>query len=237
MEDKKQKKKQTLTISSKKTISPLQFTKNNQKKSFIIEKTVSRKKNDRKFSGRNITTNKPFSETSKDPIQNRKFFSRDNNLNKNVEIRKKAEESAKKRFRNPIKEEATHSKKSTLTKGKISSSKREYKLTVSKALNDDLMEGKGRSLASVKRTRLKGKQNQNLNTENIEGNKVVHEVNIPDQITIKELSNRMAMQTSMIIKHLMPSILPNSIRKISVIKINKILFIHHSNILENLFFN
>ena len=203
MEEKKQKKKQTLTISSKKTISPLQFTKNNQKKSFIIEKTISRKKNDRKFSSRNVTSNKPSSETSKEPNQGRKFFSRDAALNKNVEIRKKAEESAKKRFRNPTKEESIHSKKNALTKGKNSSSKREYKLTVSQAQNDDLMEGKGRSLASVKRTRLKEKQSQNLDTSNTEEKKVVHEVNIPDQITIKELSNRMAMQTSMIIKHLM----------------------------------
>ena len=203
MVEKKQTKKQTLTISSNKTISPLQFKQNNQKKSFIIEKTISRKRNDRKFSSRNVTFNKPFSTTPKEPNQSRKIFSRDATLNKNVEIRKKAEESAKKRFRNPTKEDGIHSKKSITTKGKNTSSKREYKLTVSKALNDDILEGKGRSLASVKRTRLKEKQNQNLGTENQEEKKVVHQVNIPDQITIKELSNRMSMQTSKIIKHLM----------------------------------
>ena len=146
MEEKKQKKKQTLTISSKKTISPLQFTKNNQKKSFIIENKISRKKNDRKFSSKNVMSNKPSSETSKEPNQGRNFFSRDAALNKNVEIRKKAEESAKKRFRNPTKEESIHSKKNALTKGKNSSSKREYKLRVPQAQNDDLMEGKGGSL-------------------------------------------------------------------------------------------
>ena len=118
MEEKKQKKKQTLTISSKKTIRPLQFTKNNQKKSFIIEKKISRKKNDRKFSSKNVMSNKPSSETSKEPNQGRNFFSRDAALNKNVEIRKKAEESAKKRFRNPTKEESMHSKKKSFNKRK-----------------------------------------------------------------------------------------------------------------------
>ena len=33
--------------------------------------------------------------------------------------------------------------------------------------------------------------------------KIVHEVNIPDKISIQELSNRMAMQASSIIKHLL----------------------------------
>ena len=65
------------------------------------------------------------------------------------------------------------------------------------------MDGKERSLASVKRARLKEKKNQILDKANIETKKVVHEVKIPDKITIKELSNRMAMQGSGVIKHLL----------------------------------
>ncbi len=65
------------------------------------------------------------------------------------------------------------------------------------------MDGKERSLASVRRARLKEKKNQETDTSKIEPKKVVREVNIPDKITIKELSNRMATQGSLIIKHLL----------------------------------
>ena len=64
------------------------------------------------------------------------------------------------------------------------------------------MEGKERSLASVRRARLKEKKNQDFDNKTIETKKVIHEVNIPNKITIQELSNRMAMQASSIIKHL-----------------------------------
>ena len=65
------------------------------------------------------------------------------------------------------------------------------------------MDGRERSLASVKRARLKEKKNQDLEKTKVEIKKVVHEVNIPDKISIQELSNRMAMQASGIIKHLL----------------------------------
>ena len=64
------------------------------------------------------------------------------------------------------------------------------------------MDGRERSLASVRRARLKEKKNQDLEKTKIENKKIVHEVNIPNKITIQELSNRMAMQASIIIKHL-----------------------------------
>jgi translation initiation factor IF-2 len=56
-------------------------------------------------------------------------------------------------------------------------------------------------LASVKRARLKEKKNQNSEKNTLEIKKVVSEVNIPDKISIQELSNRMAIQASGIIKH------------------------------------
>ena len=65
------------------------------------------------------------------------------------------------------------------------------------------MEGRERSLASVRRARLKEKKNQDTENKKIETKKIVHEVNIPNKITIQELSNRMAMQASGIIKHLL----------------------------------
>jgi len=65
------------------------------------------------------------------------------------------------------------------------------------------LDGRERSLASVRRARLKEKKNQDSEKAKIETKKIVHEVNIPGKITIQELSNRMAMQASNIIKHLL----------------------------------
>ena len=94
-------------------------------------------------------------------------------------------------------------KKSGLGKEKSFTSKREQKITLSKALDDEILDGRERSLASVRRARLKEKKNQDSEKTKIETKKIVHEVNIPDKITIQELSNRMALQASDIIKHLL----------------------------------
>ena len=75
-------------------------------------------------------------------------------------------------------------------------------MTVSRALNVEEIEIKQRSLASVKRARLKEKKNKPENEEKKEFKKVVKEVKIPEQITIQELSNRMAEKSSEIIKFL-----------------------------------
>ena len=201
MEEKKIKK--TLTISSKKPISVPEFQKNSQKKSFIIEKATSRNKNDRRFVSRNDSSNKPSSGYKKEAFRPSKFSSGSPSPSKSVEIRKKAEENAKKRFKSFGKPVETHAKKNSLIKSKSSISKREVKLTISKALDEEALEGKGRSLASVRRARLKEKHSQSTENIKTENQKIVHEVNIPSKITIKELSNRMAMQASAIIKHLM----------------------------------
>ena len=130
------------------------------------------------------------------------FILKKSPINRNVEIRKIAEERATKRFKN-LKEDILVSKKGSSGKNKGSSSRREHKLTVAKALDDNAMEGRERSLASVRRARLKEKKNQDTENKKIETKKIVHEVNIPNKITIQELSNRMAMQASGIIKHLL----------------------------------
>ncbi|MBD1172044.1 translation initiation factor IF-2 [Pelagibacterales bacterium SAG-MED05] len=80
--------------------------------------------------------------------------------------------------------------------------KRDFKLTVSRALNVEEIEIKQRSLASVKRARLKEKKNKPENEEKKEFKKVIRDVKIPEQITIQELSNRMAEKSSDIIKFL-----------------------------------
>ena len=74
-------------------------------------------------------------------------------------------------------------------------------MTVSRALNVEEIEIKQRSLASVKRARLKEKKRPE-GEEKKEFKKVIKEVKIPEQITIQELSNRMAEKSSDIIKFL-----------------------------------
>ena len=75
-------------------------------------------------------------------------------------------------------------------------------MTVSRALNVEEIEIKQRSLASVKRARLKEKKNSSNIEEKKEFKKVLRNVKIPEQITIQELSNRMAEKSSDIIKFL-----------------------------------
>tara|TARA_A100000164_G_scaffold234269_1_gene208021 strand:+ start:1726 stop:3909 length:2184 start_codon:yes stop_codon:yes gene_type:complete len=112
--------------------------------------------------------------------------------------RKFIEEQATKDF---IKKENRPTGKSKL-KLKSPIDKRDFKLTVSRALNVEEIEIKQRSLASVKRARLKDKKNKPEGEERKEFKKVIRDVNIPEQISIQELSNRMAEKSSDIIKFL-----------------------------------
>ena len=192
MEEKKKKKKLTLSSSSKKTHSTLNYGQSRGKTSVVIEKKPPRRWGERKFQPRD-NFNKP-----KPPIKS--VPNRQNN-DKKFDIRKMAEERATRRFKN-VKEDANQSKKGNLGKEKGFLPKREKKLTISKALDEEALDGRERSLSSVKRARLKAK-NQDSSKTSIETKKIVHEVNIPDKISIQELSNRMAMQASAIIKHLL----------------------------------
>ena len=176
------KKKRTLTISSdlKKKIDT-QSISTSGKKSFSVDKKKSFKQN------------KPFNRPNKQGSQGLK-----QETNKKNFARKFIEQQATKDF---IKKENKPSGKSKL-KLKNPVDKRDFKLTVSRALNVEEIEIKQRSLASVKRARLKEKKNKPENDEKREFKKVVKEVKIPEQITIQELSNRMAEKSNDIIKFL-----------------------------------
>ena len=176
-------KKKTLTISSdlKKKIDTTSISTSG-KKSFSVEKKKPFK------------SNKSFNKQSLSPGAN---INQD--IKKKNFARKFIEQQATKDF---IKKDNKPAGKSKLRlKGPVD--KRDFKLTVSRALNVEEIEIKQRSLASVKRARLKEKKNQDSKNKTIETKKVVHEVNIPNKITIQELSNRMAMQANGIIKHLL----------------------------------
>ena len=172
-------KKKTLTITSnlKKKIDTSSITSSG-KKSFSVEKKKPFKPN--KSFNKSITT--PNINTD---IKKKNF------------ARKFIEQQATKDF---IKKDNKPAGKSKLKlKGPVD--KRDFKLTVSRALNVEEIEIKQRSLASVKRARLKEKKKPD-GEEKKEFKKVIREVKIPEQITIQELSNRMAEKSSDIIKFL-----------------------------------
>jgi translation initiation factor IF-2 len=176
-------KKKTLTISStlKKKIDTSSITSSG-KKSFSVEKKKSFKHN--KNSNRQNLSVNPLNKEA--------------NIKKKSFTRKFIEQQATKDF---IKKENKPAGKSKL-KLKTPLDKRDFKLTVSRALNVEEIEIKQRSLASVKRARLKEKKNKPEGDEKKEFKKVIREVKIPQQITIQELSNRMAEKSSEIIKFL-----------------------------------
>ncbi|MDC3082588.1 translation initiation factor IF-2 N-terminal domain-containing protein, partial [Candidatus Pelagibacter sp.] len=187
----KKKLKLSISGSSKKTLSSIEQAKSKSKNTVVIEKRNS------KFSGK-----------SQFPRQNNNFKSNNNISSKlnsftrpspqpssDFEKRKLAEQRATRR----IKGEVQKDNKSN----KISGKRRELKLTISRALSDDHAEAKSRSLASLKRA--KQKENRSLNQEENKDSfvQIKREVNLPEVITIKELANRMAEQSSSIIKHLL----------------------------------
>ena len=138
-------KKKKLTISgvARKSIKNIELAKTQSKNSVVIEKKPSRftnKSSSNKFSssgykGKSFIGSRPSS-----------FSKHINPITNDFEKRKLAEQRATRR----IKGEAP-SKDSKL---KIGSKKRELKLTISRALSDDI-ETKARSLASLKRAKLK----------------------------------------------------------------------------------
>ena len=179
MEDQKNKKK-TLTTSTNVTKKiDLSSLSRDGKKTFTKEKkTPFRPARDNKTS--------PGSSTFKKPT----------NIKKNV-VRKFVEQQATKNF---IKKDEKGPTKAKLKVDPLSL-KRDFKLTISRAMNVEEIEIKQRSLASVKRSRLRDKKTENFDDKK-EIKKVIKDVNVPEQITIQELSNRMAERSADVIKFL-----------------------------------
>ena len=188
-------KKTKLTISgnTKKPIKNIELARNQNKNSVIIEKKTGKFSNRSSFVNKSYNKNtnfrgKTFSTLEKTPFSKLKPTpSRPNDYEK----RKLAEQRATRR----LKDDST----SKDSKGKIGSKKRELKLTVSRALSDQIEE-KSRSMASIKRA----KQKENLKNDDKKENfkPVKRDVKIPESITVRDLANRMAEQSSSLIKHL-----------------------------------
>ena len=185
----KKKLKLTISGSSKKTINNIELAKSKGKNSVVIEKKNNRFGTKSSFS-KNTHQRNTFSKPKTNFVPREPIIKKSST--NDFEKRKLAEQRATKRL-----------KGENVQKGKIGSKRRELKLTVSRALSEDDIEFKGRSLASLKRA--KQKENKELNkNEKLEDLKPVkRDVNIPEVITIRELANRMAEQSSNLIKHLL----------------------------------
>ncbi len=187
----KKKIKLKLSGNLKKSISNIERAKTQGKNSVLIEKKSNKFSNKRSFNFNRQDTNFKKNNPTKLKTQ---IYDKPNVPSNDYEKRKLAEQRATRRLK------ADPEKKDV--KNKTSSKRRELKLTVSRALSGE-DEGRARSLASLKRA--KQKENRNIQKENLRENlkPVKRDVNIPQVITIRELANRMAEQSSSIIKHLL----------------------------------
>ena len=156
--DKNKRKKKTLTIASnfKKKLILALFQKTQNKKSFSISKD---KKNT--FRPKNTGSINIPSKANLVDQRNKKFN------------RKLIEQQATKAFIKKKEDKPTGKSKLKL---KTPIDKRDFKLTVSRALNVEEIEIKQRSLAAVKRARLKDKKNVPENEEKKEYKKVIKKV-------------------------------------------------------------
>ena len=189
----KKKLKLSISGSSKKTFSSIEQAKTQSKNAVFIERKGS------KALRKNFNTKPQKPSSSFRPNSN--FLQKKFNPNENLtpksdfEKRKLAEQRATKRLKGEVTYKDNKSKQIT--------KKRELKLTLSRALSDGDIDVKSRSLASLRRAKLKENRELNKLDTKIEIKPIKREVKIPNVITIRELANRMAEQSSNIIKHLL----------------------------------
>ena len=186
--------KLTISGSAKKSIKNIEIAKTQVKNSVVIEKQTG------KFSSRggsfrsNVNKPRTISTFNRGAPAKPSFNPKSPSITNDFEKRKLAEQRATKR----LKGDGENKDKKTLKAG---TKKRELKLTVSRALSDEI-DAKQRSLASVKRARQKEIKNASKDNSQENLKPIKRDVNIPEAITVRELANRMAEQSSNVIKHL-----------------------------------
>mgnify|MGYP000689668139 FL=1 len=191
-----EKKKLKLSISgaSKKTINSIEQAKSQSKNTVVIEKRSPRFGGKPNFSRGAKSTESKLQSTF---IPKKTNFSKPSSpITSDFEKRKLAEQRATRRLKG---ENSQKENKPVKLGGK----RRELKLTVSRALSGDDIGTRSRSLASLKRAKQKENRLQNKEESKENFKPVKRDINIPEVITIRELANRMAEQSSSIIKHLM----------------------------------
>ncbi len=187
-------KKTKLTISGKpkKSLKPYETSKSQRKKTVVIDKQPL-KHSFRANSNKLNSSKSSFTNFKRNTTIKPNLFSKSSHGTSDFERRKLAEQRATKR----LKDETENKDK----KNKVGVKKRDIKLTVSRALSDEI-ETRERSLASVKRARQKELKNSNKDVNDEKLKSIKREINIPEAITVRELANRMAEQSSNVIKHL-----------------------------------
>ena len=190
----KKKLKLSISGSTKKTINSIEQAKSQSKNSVVIEKKSGRFSRKQPYQKNNKTFEK-FKGTSNSSYQRPNTFNQQNQIRSDFEKRKLAEQRATKRLK------GEESQKDG--KGKLVQKKRELKLTLSRALSEEDIGSRSRSLASYRRAKLKENRELNKKDSKIDVKPIKREINIPKVITIRELANRMAEQSSNIIKHLL----------------------------------
>ena len=186
--------KLTISGSAKKSIKNIEIAKSQGKNSVVIEKQ-SGKSVSRGGSFRSGTNNSKTPSTfNRGAPLKPSFNPKSPPITNDFEKRKLAEQRATKR----LKGDSENKDRKTLKAG---TKKRELKLTVSRALSDEI-DAKQRSLASVKRARQKEIKNATKDDSQENLKPIKRDVNIPEAITVRELANRMAEQSSNVIKHL-----------------------------------
>ena len=186
--------KLTISGSAKKSIKNIEIAKTQGKNSVVIEKQTG------KFPSRGGSLrpgsykNKSTSSFNRGSSLKPSFGAKSPPITNDFERRKLAEQRATKRLKgdNDAKDRKTL---------KVGTKKRELKLTVSRALSDEI-EARERSLASVKRARQKEMKNSSKEEAQDNLKPVKRDVNIPEAITVRELANRMAEQSSNVIKYM-----------------------------------
>ena len=186
--------KLTITGTAKKSIKNIEIAKTQSKNSVIIEKQNNKFSNKSGLFKSNLNKPKTSSQFNKSSAVKPKLPSKPSSITNDFEKRKLAEQRATKRLKN----DNDSNDKKTLKGG---TKKRELKLTVSRALSDQI-EARERSLASVKRARQKEIKNSNKVETQDQLKPIKKDINIPEAITVRELANRMAEQSSNVIKYL-----------------------------------
>ena len=167
-------KKTKLTISGspKKAFKDLGSSKSQGKKTVIIERQSSRSPSKggftKQFTNKSFTTNNKFGSNFKP-----NFPQKTSVAPSDFEKRKLAEQRATKKLKSNLDGDK---------KSKLGAEKRQVKLTVSRALSDEI-ETRERSLASVKRARQK--ELKNVNKEENQENEKIQKNNIQKKVSKK----------------------------------------------------
>ena len=190
----KKKLKLSITGSSKKTLNSIEQAKTQSKNAVFIEKKAGRILR-KSFNQKINRTNNNFKPQEKyAPVKN--TFVDQKSVKSDFEKRKLAEQRATKRLKGELVTKDISSRKTSVNK-------RELKLTLSRALSEEEIGSRSRSIASLRRAKLKENRELNKPDKKIETKHIKREVKISKTITIRELANRMAEQSSNIIKHLL----------------------------------